>query len=67
MNDANVPCRTLRVLIETLWNVNSYQECIPCQTLTCINRNIVECKYDIRNFRSDVKHVLIETLWNVNV
>ena len=32
----------------------------------CINRNIVECKFDNYFIKSSYVAVLIETLWNVN-
>ena len=53
------------VLIETLWNVKSYQGQPWCACFVSINRNIVECKVfdDPQAVASDF--VLIETLWNV--
>ena len=40
-----------RVLIETYWNVNKVAQISPEPKLS-INRNILECKYDL-NTRSD--------------
>ena len=54
------------VLIETLWNVNYCGTPAPL-TLSGINRNIVECKYNHIDIRKQNICVLIETLWNVNV
>ena len=54
-----------RVLIETSWNVKERAEGCTPENLSCINRNIVECK----DFRVCVPSkqfsVLIETSWNV--
>ena len=41
-----------RVLIETYWNVNVYSSSVISWARTGINRNILECKYDL-NTRSD--------------
>ena len=57
--------KRIAVLIETLWNVKIIGLLILTISVTCINRNIVECKarylwvFFYRDF------VLIETLWNV--
>ena len=38
-------CRhTFSVLIETLWNVKPFPLACPKYSLSCINRNIMECK-----------------------
>ena len=54
------------ILIETYWNVNS----ISLQNLPAfqmhINRDILECKFDLTGSRYDSKTILIETYWNVN-
>ena len=34
---------------------------------SCINRNIVECKYHLLIELILIDNVLIETLWNVNL
>ena len=34
-------------LIETLWNVNSFRYTAFCPSIYRINRNIVECKWDL--------------------
>ena len=56
----------IRVLIETLWNVNldSLNTKYPLENR--INRNIVECKYIYTRSTFLWCIVLIETLWNVN-
>ena len=53
------------VLIETLWNVKSYDATDKDITAFRINRNIVECKECAVKARLLFLHVLIETLWNV--
>ena len=55
-----------QVLIETLWNVNSFGSLVTGRPAKSFNRNIVECK---SGPAKEVLHkygVLIETLWNVN-
>ena len=53
-------------LIETLWNVNSFDTVSATGTIR-INRNIVECKYICpKSFVMPGISELIETLWNVN-
>ena len=56
----------VRVLIETLWNVNIKNVRFPPVQLLRINRNIVECKFRINRNPLVLITVLIETLWNVN-
>ncbi len=54
------------VLIETYWNVNISRNEADLFSQFCINRNILECKYQpYWKFHSKVQ-VLIETYWNVN-
>ena len=53
-------------LIETLWNVNSYQKNIYNRKKRGINRNIVECKSQQSTVIEHIRSELIETLWNVN-
>ena len=54
------------VVIETLWNVNvSYVN--NNVTLPCCNRDIVECKLELKYEPDGQKDVVIETLWNVNL
>ena len=53
-------------LIETLWNVNIYDQFNIDPHTFRINRNIVECKYT-HNLYDNLHYLeLIETLWNVN-
>ena len=54
------------VLIETYWNVNAngYSLSYPERS---INRNILECKYEIEILTTSSNLVLIETYWNVNL
>ena len=52
------------VLIETLWNVKTYQFNGEAPDKS-INRNIVECKVCMSAQLEVVDAVLIETLWNV--
>ena len=57
----------IQVLIETLWNVNAEPIMLFLISLICINRNIVECKWNMKQDGiCDAAVVLIETLWNVN-
>lgn len=53
------------VLIETLWNVNGRIRSGSLLHRARINRNIMECKYDIGDTWNQENGVLIETLWNV--
>ena len=58
---------TVRVLIETLWNVKVSAENTEESVSLRINRNIVECKVSLLvNFLLRFV-VLIETLWNVKI
>ena len=41
-----------RVLIETYWNVNMLTSNRVFRSEMCINRNILECKYEIERERS---------------
>ncbi len=55
-----------KVLIDTWWNVNLsvYANMPPSISF---NRYMVECEYDIINFKDgEIKRVLIDTWWNVN-
>ena len=52
-------------LIETLWNVNPKANPMIAAS-TRINRNIVECKFYLRDLLLPQLLELIETLWNVN-
>ena len=54
-------------LIETLWNVNFIKTSDEVKELKRINRNIVECKYNLSSTHCNPAWELIETLWNVNV
>ena len=56
----------LRVLIETLWNVNEDHFGGSAEADLRINRNIVECKFPHSRHSCLCCIVLIETLWNVN-
>ena len=40
------------VLIETYWNVNASTGCPVCSGALCINRNILECKYQLYRVRN---------------
>ena len=55
------------VLIETLWNVNCDDWGGWVYASYRINRNIVECKYNLKIAICCEADVLIETLWNVNI
>ena len=57
----------IRELIETLWNVNAKFVMIVGTYAIRINRNIVECKFNLIVNKIISTHELIETLWNVNV
>ena len=55
-------------LIETLWNVNTSAAEEPSGDAQGINRNIVECKWQLAaKINRILRQELIETLWNVNV
>ena len=56
-----------RVLIETYWNVKSGADPLTVNSLRRINRNILECKVDIRHVCHNRRRVLIETYWNVKI
>ena len=53
------------VLIETLWNVKMLLIRVDNELTSSINRNIVECKANIKELIPLCRMVLIETLWNV--
>ena len=52
------------VLIETSWNVK-WRKLKHMALITCINRNIVECKEVNYHIGKEFDSVLIETSWNV--
>ena len=58
-------CRRHAVLIETYWNVNTVIRKDNSNSC-CINRNILECKYEPERILFRFTNVLIETYWNVN-
>ena len=56
----------MKVLIETLWNVNMIGQMSIFDMENGFNRNIVECKSIMHVDVFAIAEVLIETLWNVN-
>ena len=56
----------LQVLIETYWNVND-DGVVFCYLAPGLNRNILECKFNLHLQRRERQRVLIETYWNVNI
>ena len=63
-NDLVFLKNSFAVLIETYWNVKSRNDWIN-RLLSCINRNILECKGGISIQIRKRNSVLIETYWNV--
>ena len=55
-----------RELIDTLWNVNQFQNPAYLLHLFRINRYIMECKYQMKWVGLVNNCELIDTLWNVN-
>ena len=58
-------CYTVKVLIDTWWNVNSLDDLLK-EDKKGFNRYMVECKYLKRLTKIKNAVVLIDTWWNVN-
>ena len=56
-----------RVLIETYWNVKITDSFVSLVNECRINRNILECKAELKRISSRANSVLIETYWNVKM
>ena len=56
----------ISIYIPQLWNVNFIKTSDEVKELKRINRNIVECKYNLSSTHCNPAWELIETLWNVN-
>ena len=60
-------CDLLRVLIETLWNVNN----LAISAFTVLHQVLIETLWNVnysgKEEAGNSRKVLIETLWNVNM
>ena len=45
----------VELLIETYWNVNKFGLAFASSSFVCINRNILECKYEPKSNDPSVK------------